>query len=81
MQALGSKLTRNNLVRWHDGIGVERILHARVPIIKFRHAATGAPCVMQRACNEHASCMLKPVSSLDVRVPELAVSAFCLYGI
>lgn len=46
LQALGSKLTRNNLVQWRGNIGVERILHARVPIIKFRHATTGVTCVL-----------------------------------
>lgn len=44
LQALGSKLTRNNLVEWRGHVGVDRILHARVPIIKFRHAKTGAVC-------------------------------------
>ncbi len=36
-QALGKKLTNARMVRGQ----MERILHARVPIIKFKHSATG----------------------------------------
>lgn len=37
LQALGKKLTNARMVQGQ----MERILHARVPIIKFKHSATG----------------------------------------
>ncbi len=42
-QALGKKLTNARMVRGQ----MERILHARVPIIKFKHSATGQMLSLQ----------------------------------
>ena len=42
-QALGKKLTNARMVRGQ----MERILHARVPIIKFKHNATGQMLPLQ----------------------------------
>ncbi len=43
-QALGKKLTNARMVRGQ----MERILHARVPIIKFKHSATGQMLSLQK---------------------------------
>ena len=44
MQALGKKLTNARMIRGQ----MERILHARVPIIKFKHSATGQVLFLQK---------------------------------
>ncbi len=49
MQALGRKLNNAGIIRGQ----MERILHARVPIIKFKHSATGQSGSASAACFLH----------------------------
>ncbi|DBA89170.1 hypothetical protein WJX77_005588 [Trebouxia sp. C0004] len=69
LKALGKKLTNARMVRGQ----MERILHARVPIIKFKHSATGLDCDISVASGgaRFKSTVLHHLAEIDSRFGSL----------
>ncbi|KAL0048376.1 hypothetical protein WJX82_001914 [Trebouxia sp. C0006] len=69
LKALGKMLTNARMVRGQ----MERILHARVPIIKFKHSATGLDCDISVAsgASRFKSTVLRYLADIDSRFGSL----------
>ena len=68
VQALGKKLTNAGMVRGQ----MERILHARVPIIKFKHSATGQN--MCGRCHQHlVICIMSNTMTSCLRIAKHSI--------
>ncbi|KAA6421869.1 MAG: hypothetical protein FRX49_08188 [Trebouxia sp. A1-2] len=69
LKALGKKLTNARMVQGQ----MERILHARVPIIKFKHSATGLDCDVSVASGaaRFKSTVLRYLADIDSRFGSL----------